>query len=869
LSQDAPTSPALEAALEGIQARMSLIRSKKMRFEYTRAQKVKDSPVYREKCVLFAWGGNYREEAVLENGEKKTRYYFGVPTDNLFPFISGVRFDLKRTGANPEFSPRLSYAIMNWIDSTLVPQWDVTGEGYWETYRGIGHVRNDPEHPGAFFFDAAPGGVNRRYSSALGWAFSGGKWIQCSDFTQVEGIYWPRKIVEGNNGSEETLLISQIESDADFDPAQVEAPHPEPGWISTINYHLWKANPGSSIRDPEEAFDDKEIRWGKPLSPQEIRILTVAQSQWPGYSIFNKDPLPYYDKNRDVIVWAKYDTNLKQHLKVFEGDQLPASYGPLPWENIAIIVQKWIGKEAPPRPEGDTAEKQPASLQGPVSQPQSPGTQPAGTPSPSPSPAAPTLSQDTPTSPALEAALEGIQARMSLIRSRKMRFEYTRAQKVKDYPVYREKCVLFAYGGNYREEAVLENGEKKTRYYFGVPDLNGSFSPDKQHQHVGARFDRNDSGTTPEFSPHENNAQVNGIDSALVPQWGVWGGGYWKSYRQNGQVRNDPEHPGASVFEVEVTSNGADRYASALGWAYIGNEWTQYFDFTQVEGIYWPRKIVRGNKDFEEILLISKIESSADFDPVLLEAPRPERGWITHLSYPLWKADPGSSIRDPKNAFGNTEIHWGKPLSPQEIRVLTVALSRWTGNGIGEHYLGRYPLPYYDQERDVIVWAKRDPDLKKEIKVFEGDQLPASYGPLLWENIAKIVRGWTEGFTPDTTNKKSETGTPTPAKVIEAESGDFPADYLNQIIAALSKNFVLRPNVHADKPCTVRFKIFQDGRLAEPQVVEGQGTGVEGLDHLAINAVLKAGKIAPYPPEYSKQPFVYARVRFMFTPSPR
>ncbi|HNY27691.1 MAG TPA: TonB family protein, partial [Candidatus Sumerlaeota bacterium] len=93
------------------------------------------------------------------------------------------------------------------------------------------------------------------------------------------------------------------------------------------------------------------------------------------------------------------------------------------------------------------------------------------------------------------------------------------------------------------------------------------------------------------------------------------------------------------------------------------------------------------------------------------------------------------------------------------------------------------------------------------------------------------------------------------------------AEYLDQVVAALQKNFVLPPYIRENKTCTVRYRILRNGRLDKPRVVNGQGTGIPGLDQLALNAVLQAGPVPPYPPEYSTRPFVYARVNFAFTPS--
>ncbi len=102
---------------------------------------------------------------------------------------------------------------------------------------------------------------------------------------------------------------------------------------------------------------------------------------------------------------------------------------------------------------------------------------------------------------------------------------------------------------------------------------------------------------------------------------------------------------------------------------------------------------------------------------------------------------------------------------------------------------------------------------------------------------------------------------------IALDGGNFPPDYIAQIETLLKSNFTPPAYLRENKTCTVRFKILQDGSLRDPQVVEGQGTGFDGLNLIAIQAVEKARRVFPYPPEYSTKPFVYARVNFQFTPA--
>jgi hypothetical protein len=622
-----------------------------------------------------------------------------------------------------------------------------------------------------------------------------------------------------------------------------DLPRPEPNQDIRLSCPIWAANPDGITFDYSKQTNGMYIvHWQDPLPPNYRRWLTVAQAWWRGATYTNgtemtEYPMPYYDRERDVIVWAQYDEELKKPLKVFEGDQLPASYGPYPWQSLADMVQKWTGKEAPPRPEGDTAVKKPKPLQGQVSQP-------AGTPSPSPSPAAPTLSQETPTSPALEAALEGIQARMRLIRSKKMQFEYTRTIKKNERMPsdYTEKCVLFTHGGNYLEEAQLENGEKKYRYYFGVPDPDDPLYPNKLHQYEGARFDLEGPESRRVFSSHFYSGDMNGIDCTLVPQWAAPSMGYWPWSRKAGSTHNDPEHPGATFFEVEASSNGADRYSSQLGWARVGDKWPQCSEFTQIEGIYWPRRIVWG----DETLLISKIETDFAFDPTRLESPHLEAGWTVKISYPLWKANPGGSIRDPKDAFEGKEILWGKPLSPQEIRILTVAQSRWPGAGTYEYGRGRYPLPYYDKARDVIVWAKYDTNLKQHLKVFEGDQLPESYGPSPGKTSHSSSRTGSSSSRPTHPKRPRKREPPPPRqKSSKRKAETSPPNTSIRLWRRSRKTSSSRPTSARTKPVPSGSRSSRTGIWWNPRWSRGRGRGYPVWIRLRSTRSCRRGRYRP------------------------
>jgi hypothetical protein len=77
--------------------------------------------------------------------------------------------------------------------------------------------------------------------------------------------------------------------------------------------------------------------------------------------------------------------------------------------------------------------------------------------------AAPALAQDTPTSPALQTSMAGVQARMRLIRTKKMRFEYTRTFGRTDGstgdPTH---CVLLAYGATTARRSSYPTARRKS-----------------------------------------------------------------------------------------------------------------------------------------------------------------------------------------------------------------------------------------------------------------------------------------------------------------------------------------------------------------------------------------------------------------------
>ncbi len=77
------------------------------------------------------------------------------------------------------------------------------------------------------------------------------------------------------------------------------------------------------------------------------------------------------------------------------------------------------------------------------------------------------------------------------------------------------------------------------------------------------------------------------------------------------------------------------------------------------------------------------------------------------------------------------------------------------------------------------------------------------------------------------------------------EETAFSPDYINQVVAALNRNFILPPYIRENKTCTVRFKILQDGRLVEPQVVRDREREYPAWIRLRSKRLCRRGRYRP------------------------
>lgn len=348
----AQRSSALDKAIEAAHARMALIRTKKMKFEYTRTTKVsgKNTP-YEETCTLLAYGGNYREEVHRKDGETEFHYYTGVPRPGEPRYTGelhaseGIRATMPvKKGLSKQFSLH-PYSHIHGIDTTLTSQWSIGSEGYWPELRKRGSFTADAKQQGHPCIEFKLGDSEDYYSPELGWAYLGSKDCQFTDFVKKDGLFWPRKITDHEN---ETITISKIESNADFDLALLDLPKPKHDMEVSIEPSLWHPHL-DGITGEDGGWTHKSVDLAQPLSPENARLLTVAQAWWRmtdfSQALNSGYPMPYYyDQERQVIVWAKYDKDLGKWLKVFEGDNLPEKYGPAPWRDMANLTDGWFKK---------------------------------------------------------------------------------------------------------------------------------------------------------------------------------------------------------------------------------------------------------------------------------------------------------------------------------------------------------------------------------------------------------------------------------------------------------------------------------------------------------------------------------------------
>jgi hypothetical protein len=362
------TTHTLKVALEGIRARKTLLESKPLRIEYTRTYKFFQPPA-TFPCVLLAHNGSYKETEKRPGGKEIDRYcYRGFRMEiHRDGEAKGKEAGSAETGSVDNAAKRLSefrvgdgtsgpgpvnvhtFSLVHWVDETIARE--ISGEiagdqrfsleslektmaaslpnSRFEEVGGIRCLRfAEPVEPGADF-----------YAPELGWALlaSDRATLKAQDFATVQGFSFPMRMerdAEIIEVRKVEVLDDPAKTDADLTPPAIQRDGAgvvlyTPQWDPKYTTKEGCAKAGGI------GHTISPIRWGKDLSPRENRLLIAAASEFYlpalGKAIQTGYPVPYYDVNRDLIVWAKFDRDPGYNVVMHEGDALPEKFGKTPW----------------------------------------------------------------------------------------------------------------------------------------------------------------------------------------------------------------------------------------------------------------------------------------------------------------------------------------------------------------------------------------------------------------------------------------------------------------------------------------------------------------------------------------------------------
>ena len=362
------TTHTLKTALEGIRARKALLESKPLRIEYTRTYKFFQPPA-TFPCVLLAHNGSYKETEKRPGGKEIDRYcYRGFRMEiHRDGEAKGKEAGSAETGSVDNAAKRLSefrvgdgtsgpgpvnvhtFSLVHWVDETIARE--ISGEiagdqrfsleslektmaaslpnSRFEEVGGIRCLRfAEPVEPGADF-----------YAPELGWALlaSDRATLKAQDFATVQGFSFPMRMerdAEIIEVRKVEVLDDPAKTDADLTPPAIQRDGAgvvlyTPQWDPKYTTKEGCAKAGGI------GHTISPIRWGKDLSPRENRLLIAAASEFYlpalGKAIQTGYPVPYYDVNRDLIVWAKFDRDPGYNVVMHEGDALPEKFGKTPW----------------------------------------------------------------------------------------------------------------------------------------------------------------------------------------------------------------------------------------------------------------------------------------------------------------------------------------------------------------------------------------------------------------------------------------------------------------------------------------------------------------------------------------------------------
>ena len=318
------SNPALEEAIAKIQSRYKTLRGRKLRIEYDWTWDFTASkPSPPEKRVMLAWQGNYREEAKDEKGRTVYHDYNG-----------GVRMDVTPGEKRIVYH---GYSLVHNVDALIPDQWRESPHGIFNNERMLGDGLPPPHEIvsgiecarlGSKFF--APGQDWAYVADETGAATPGGYRVQVEEFMNQGGLVFPRRIKNGNTA----LAVTRLVVDDAFDLRVLELSQPRDGWRVAYEFRVW---PGDAVnlglREGGVSPDDFE--WHTPLTATQRRQLIVSMADWKYDARSDPEscgyPRPFYDRDRDRIIWARYERDTEKYVLVYMGDRLPDNFGPPPW----------------------------------------------------------------------------------------------------------------------------------------------------------------------------------------------------------------------------------------------------------------------------------------------------------------------------------------------------------------------------------------------------------------------------------------------------------------------------------------------------------------------------------------------------------
>jgi beta-lactamase regulating signal transducer with metallopeptidase domain len=347
---------------------------------------------------------------------------------------------------------------------------------------------------------------------------------------------------------------------------------------------------------------------------------------------------------------------------------------------------------------------------------------------------------DLVTTDTLKAALEGIRARKALLESKPLRIEYKRTFHGKDLkePLTYD-CVFLGHNGNYRETETDTNGKVTERYL---------------HRGLRMTIQRRAPGQLSQNAPQGDNSTPDSVEYHPYPFM------HWADLtiarEISGQGESQLEHLetflGKSLpnsrfeeaggirclrFAKPFEPNVAYSFAPDLGWTLVGvgsgNDTASFKarDFKRVQDFYFPMRM-DWLGETTEIRKVQVLDDPAKVDADVAPSVTFAEGTNIAVHVSVWRPEYTTKEGCRTTSRGARPFTWKKDFLPREKSWLTVAASEFYFPAFQKAMDRAFPLPFYDDKRDLIVWAKYDRDLEHYLVVHEGDTLPEKFGKIPW-----------------------------------------------------------------------------------------------------------------------------------------